>query len=210
VWIGTVLGFLCCLVVGGAIIGTFYRVGINVWESAEFYYEGSFYLVACLIITATGAALLRLGEMQEKWRLKVAKAMMAPADGKRRSNVFGRFAGKYALSTLAFITVFREGIEGIVFIAGVSFSAPATSVPLPVFVGLAVGCIIGWILYKGASLAKLQVFLVVSVCLLYLVAAGLLARSVWYFEQGHWNNVVGKDAAELGDGPGSYDVDRSV
>jgi len=45
---------------------------------------------------------------------------------------------------------------------------------------------------------------------MYLVAAGLLARSVSYFEQGHWNNVVGQDVAELGDGPGSYDIDRSV
>lgn len=59
-------------------------------------------------------------------------------------------------------------------------------------------------------MAKLQIFLVVSTCLLYLVAAGLLARSVWYFEQGHWNAVVGKDVAELGAGPGSYDIDRSV
>ncbi len=64
--------------------------------------------------------------------------------------------------------------------------------------------------YRGASTAKLQVFLVISTCALYLVAAGLLARSVWYFEQAHWKNVVGKDVAELGSGAGSYDIDRSV
>lgn len=148
VWIGTLLGFLCCLVIGGAIIGMFYRVGMNVWQGAEYYYEGAFYLIAALIISITGAALLRIGKMQEKWRVKVASAMMAPADSVTGRGSFKRAVGKYALLILAFVTVFREGVEGIVFVAGVSFSAPATSVPLPVIVGLAVGCIIGWILYK--------------------------------------------------------------
>lgn len=59
-------------------------------------------------------------------------------------------------------------------------------------------------------MARLQIFLVVSTCFLYLVAAGLFARSVWYFEQGHWHAVVGADVGEAGSGPGSYDIDRSV
>jgi high-affinity iron transporter len=139
---------LFCLIIGGAIIGTFYRVGTNVWESAEPYYEGVLYLIACIIITVTGAALLRIGKMQEKWRLKVAKAMTAGTDPSEKKSLFRRAGGKYALFILAFITVFREGIEGIVFIAGVSFSAPATSVPLPVVTGLAAGALICWILYK--------------------------------------------------------------
>jgi len=65
-------------------------------------------------------------------------------------------------------------------------------------------------LYRGGSTARLQVFLIVSTCLLYLVAAGLVARSVSYFEQQHWNTLVGKDVGELGDGPGSYDIRRNV
>ena len=148
VWIGSALGFLFCLVIGAAIIGTFYRVGHNVWQSAEPYYEGTFYLIACIIISVTGAALLRLGKMQEKWRLKVARAMAAPNEAEGRSRFFGLATGKYALFIIAFITVFREGIEGIVFVAGVSFSAPATSVPLPVVVGLIAGSLVGWALYR--------------------------------------------------------------
>ncbi len=63
---------------------------------------------------------------------------------------------------------------------------------------------------RGGSSTKLQFFLVISTCLLYLVAAGLFTRSVWYFEQQQWNLIVGSDATELGDGPGSYDIDKSV
>lgn len=56
----------------------------------------------------------------------------------------------------------------------------------------------------------MQIFLVVSTCLLYLVAAGLFSRGVGFFEQQQWNNVIGGDAAELGDGPGTYDIDKAV
>lgn len=45
---------------------------------------------------------------------------------------------------------------------------------------------------------------------MYLVAAGLFDRAIWYFEQQHWNKMVGKDVSELGAGPGSYDISRSV
>lgn len=63
---------------------------------------------------------------------------------------------------------------------------------------------------RGGSSTHLQVFLVVSTCLLYLVAAGLFSRAVGYFEQQEWNNIIGGDAQELGDGPGTYDIDKVV
>lgn len=49
-----------------------------------------------------------------------------------------------------------------------------------------------------------------STCLLYLVAAGLFSRAVWAFESQKWNIAVGGDAAETGNGAGSYDIDNSV
>lgn len=84
--------------------------------------------------------------MQEKWRVKLAAAIEAPiVAGKGRVR---RFFEKYAMFVLPFVTVLREGIEAIVFLAGVSFSAPATAVPLPVIVGLLVGILVGYIIYK--------------------------------------------------------------
>ncbi|KAI1136756.1 iron permease FTR1 [Hypoxylon sp. FL0543] len=211
VWFGVGLGFFLCLVVAGGLIGAFYTLGKDNWESNEYNYEGAFALVASIIISIVGAALLRVGKMQEKWRVKLAKAMEAPLlTGSNRSAWLKRFAEKYAMFILPFITVLREGIEAIVFVAGVSFSAPATAVPLPVVVGLAAGGAVGYALYKGGAGARLQIFLIISTCLLYLVGAGLFSRSVWYFENQKWNNVIGGDAAELGDGPGSYDIDKSV
>lgn len=56
----------------------------------------------------------------------------------------------------------------------------------------------------------MQIFLIVSTCFLYLVAAGLFSRGVWYFENNTWNRLVGSDTSEVGSGPGSYDIDKSV
>ncbi|KAI5925943.1 iron permease-like protein [Camillea tinctor] len=210
VWFGVALGLFLCLVVAGGLIGAFYTAGKNTWDTNEYNYEGAFALFASLIISVVGVALLRVGKMQEKWRVKLAKALEAPLQVTGRRGWFKRLAEKYAMFILPFITVLREGIEAIVFIAGVTFSAPATAVPLPVVIGLIVGSIVGYILYKGGASTKLQYFLIASTCLLYLVAAGLFSRAVWYFENQKWNNIVGGDAAELGTGAGSYDIDSSV
>ena len=63
---------------------------------------------------------------------------------------------------------------------------------------------------SGGNTAKLQLFLIVSTCFLYLVAAGLFSKAVWSFEMHAWNKIVGGDAAEVGSGPGSYDIRKSV
>ena len=91
--------------------------------------------------------------MQEKWRVKLTKA----AKETRISGLLTRFGcwaafklwcEKYAMFVVPFITVLREGLEAVVFIAGVSFSAPASAVPLPVITGLLAGSFVGYLIYK--------------------------------------------------------------
>ncbi|KAK3297988.1 iron permease FTR1/Fip1/EfeU [Chaetomium fimeti] len=216
VWLGTTLGMLLTLIVAAAFIAVFYTAGANTWEASELRFEGAFSLVACVIISLVGAALLRIGKMRDKWRVKLEGVMEKGGSGGGGDGNGGvgrrvkRWMERYAMFALPFVTVLREGIEAVVFIAGVTFSAPVSAVPLAVVVGLAAGAVVGFGLYKGGSTAKLQLFLVISTCLLYLVAAGLFSRAVWAFEQHTWQELIGADAAELGMGPGSYDIDQSV
>lgn len=147
VWLGTAIGFLICMIISAVIIGLFYTVGKNSWGMNENYYEGAFALIASIIITVMGAALLRIGKMQNKWRLKLARALEAPVSTST-SGWLARGLEKYAMFILPFVTVLREGVEAVVFVAGVSFQAPPTAVPLPVVVGVACGSLIGWLLYK--------------------------------------------------------------
>lgn len=101
-----------------------------------------------------GVALLRVTKMQDKWRVKLAKAVDNPLRAGGRKGIVKRFLEKYAMFVLPFITVLREGIEAVVFVAGVSFTAPATAFPLPVVCGLLLGGFVGWLLYRYVYLTS--------------------------------------------------------
>ncbi|KAF2084928.1 plasma membrane iron permease [Saccharata proteae CBS 121410] len=211
VWAGVGLGLLIVLIIGGGMIGAFYGLGKDIFSSTEDLWEGIFGLIASIIITIMGAALLRVNKLQDKWRVKLAKALEAKDDRQgTASSRMKQWAEKYAMFLLPFITVLREGLEAVVFIGGVSLAEPAQSFPLAVVCGLAAGCIIGWMIYRGGNVASLQIFLIISTCFLYLVAAGLFSKAVWAFEQNKWNHLTGGDAAETGSGAGSYDIRQSV
>ncbi|KAK4662525.1 high-affinity iron permease [Podospora pseudopauciseta] len=212
VWLGTSAGLVITLIISGALIGVFYSLGVDQWGARELTYEGAFSLIASLIITAVGFALLRIGKMQDKWKAKIEQSLGEQARQRRtKRGTVMMWLEKYSMFMLPFVTVLREGIEAVVFIAGVSFSAPVTSVPIAVIIGLMVGAGVGLAMYKGGSHTKMKLFLVISTCFLYLVAAGLFSRAVWAFEQQIWQDMVGGgDIAELGSGPGTYDIDKSV
>ncbi len=127
-WLGTGLGFFVCLVVAGGLIGAFYTLGTDRWSGSEDNFEGAFCLIASVIITFVGAALLRVGKMQKKWRIKLATAIEAPIG--KAGGIWGRTkraSEKYVMFVLPFVTVLREGIEAIVFVAGEM--APSSSSP---------------------------------------------------------------------------------
>lgn len=150
IWLGALLGLLCCLIIGAGMIGAFYGLGKDHWSSSEDVWEGGFGLVASLVITLMGAALLRISKLQDKWRVKLAKALEAKHSvrtGLAKSR-FKLWCEKYAMFVLPFITVLREGLEAVVFIGGVGLGLPATSFPLAVICGVAAGCLIGFLIYK--------------------------------------------------------------
>ncbi|KAF2757001.1 high-affinity iron transporter FtrA [Pseudovirgaria hyperparasitica] len=211
VWVGIGAGLGICIVIGAGMIGAFYGLQKDVFANTEDIWEGVFCLVASIIISLMGAALLRVSKLQDKWRVKIARAI--EAKDRSEKPVQGRFktwTEKYAMFLLPFITVLREGLEAVVFIGGVGLGLPAESFPLAVLCGLGAGALVGFLMYKGANRTSLQIFLIISTCFLYLVAAGLFTRSVWSFENNAWNKIIGGDAAETGAGPGSYDIRKSV
>jgi len=112
--------------------------------------------------------------------------------------------GTLALFTIPLITTLREGLEGVVFIGGVSLGLPATSIPLPAIIGLAVGLGIGWLIFRSGNIVSVRIFLLFSTCFLLLIAAGMASRAVYYLQFYTYARPVGDAAAESGDGPGSY------
>ena len=164
VWLGVVSGLAIVLIIGGTFIGVYYGLGTDIFGKAEDIWEGTFSLIASIIITVMGAALLRVSKLQDKWRVKLSKALEAKdksdafvkSDYWRAKVIRGNvkhWCEKYSMFLLPFITVLREGLEAVVFIGGVSLSIPATAFPLAVFCGLACGILIGYLIYRSVLLA---------------------------------------------------------
>lgn len=142
---------LICIIVGCGLIGAFYGIGVDGWGSAEDLWEGIFSLVASIIITLMGAAILRVSKLQEKWRVKLSKALATKDNSATSSQTikarFKRFCEKYAMFMLPFITLLREGLEAVVFIGGVSLGVPASAIPIPTITGIIAGFAVGYLIY---------------------------------------------------------------
>lgn len=208
VWLGAILGVVLCLIIGCAFIGAFYSLGKDIWSKSEDLWEGIFCIIATVLISLMGLAMLRINKMKEKWRVKLARAIVHDSSKGRLG--LGGFTKKYAMFILPFITTLREGLEAVVFVGGVGLDQPASSFPIPVICGLIAGIAVGVALYYSGSTVSLQIFLIISTCILYLIAASLFSRGIWFFENYQFGLKTGGDASEGGSGPGTYNIKNSV
>ncbi|KAF9912922.1 high-affinity iron permease [Linnemannia zychae] len=202
IWIGVLVGLAISLIIGGTFIALWKSLAKNVFQSSEELWEGTFALIACIMITIMSLAMLKSQEVQEKWRGKLSQAMREAEEKRSLSNL----TGKYALLLLPMVTVLREGLEAMIFIGGVTFDAEGKSIPLAVIVGLIAGALVGFIIYRGGSRLALHRFFVASTCLLLLIAAGLFAKSIHAYQMDKWGKIVGGDA----DDAGTYDPRGNV
>jgi high-affinity iron transporter len=113
VWYGVGAGVLICLIICAGVIGTFYTAGRNSFEKAENIWEGAFAILASVIITLMGAALLRVSKLQDKWRVKISKVLEQKDSRLPIKGRLKRWTEKYAMFILPFVTVLREGIEAV-------------------------------------------------------------------------------------------------
>lgn len=209
VWFGSIAGVVISLAIGAAFIAVFYTVGHDIWAQSEDLWEGIFYLIACIIITVMGLAILRINKMQDKWKVKIAQSFAAHSKNHSRFWV-GDWGRRYVMFFLPFITTLREGLEAVVFIGGVSLGYPATAFPIPVITGLLAGLVIGLLIYKGGNAMSIKIFMIASSCVLYLIAAGMFSKSIWKLQYHAFAQKVGGDVAEAGNGPGSYNIKETV
>lgn len=213
VWAGALTGVFICLCIGGGFIGAYYGLQNDIFGGAEDLWEGIFCIIATIMISFMGVAMLRINKMQAKWRVKIAKAIIEVPKRKKDRFKLGYLTKKYCMFILPAVTTLREGLEAVIFVAGAGVTtagSSASAYPLPVVVGLIAGVSVGCLLYYGTSYTSMQIFLVISTCILYLIAAGLFSRGIWGFENYKFNLQTGGDASESGDGPGSYNIAKTV
>jgi high-affinity iron transporter len=96
---------------------------------------------------------MRIFPLQKKWELKLAKEMANINDSK---GVDGDKEGDktkghvYTVFSLSFSAVFREGVESVVFLAGIGANTEATAIPIPGLLGVVLGIITGLLVFRGS------------------------------------------------------------
>ncbi len=78
-------------------------------------------------------------------------AAAQPPPAPSGASIDGLRTTKWAVFLLAFSSVFREGTESVLFLAGVSGAASPTAIPLSAVVGIILGCLVGVALYYSCA-----------------------------------------------------------
>ena len=163
-WQGVMVALAASLL--GSLI--FQRFAGGFQGQAEKLFEGFIMILAAIMLGTMIVWMARNRNIASELEEKAAEAL----DG----NKLG-----YGILALAFISVFREGIETILFLYGVMMKQGGLSVPLS-FVGAAFGIGVGYLIFVQGKRLPLKTFFNVSSVLLIFVAAGMLAYGVHELE----------------------------
>ncbi|WP_413724052.1 iron uptake transporter permease EfeU [Sodalis sp. RH16] len=107
-------------------------------------------------------------------------------------------ASAYALASMAFLAVLKEGFETSVFLlATFSVAQSAQMAVVGAVIGLLMAVIIGWGIYIGGVKINLSRFFSLTGAFLILVAAGLVISSLRTAHEAGWLNVGQQTALNL-------------
>lgn len=92
----------------------------------------------------------------------------------------------WGLFGIAFLAVFREGVETSLFLTAASFTSDGLSTLVGSVVGLAVAIIIGWLIHTGMASLSVRAFFNVTSIVLLIFAAGLFAHGIHELQEAGW------------------------
>jgi len=136
----------------------------------EMVFEGTTMLVSMAILTTV---ILWMHENSQAYseglKEKVEQAMT-------QTRTFG-------LVSLAFISIFREGVETVLFLGSTSFTSTGTQVILGGSIGLVVSFILAIAIIRYSTRLDLRTFFNATGLLLIMFAAGLVSRGIFEFQE---------------------------
>lgn len=191
VWLGAGLGLLLSIIFAVIFIIIYYTLDNEVFEGqGEQIFEGVVSVIASVMITVLAFGMLKMMALQDKWNRKLKKSALEALEGNTA------FTVTYALFIIAFTAVLREGIESVLFLAGVGVDTPWKAIPLGGVVGALLGVTLGYVLFFGLKPVQLKWFFIVSTVILLFLAAGLMMTGVHEFQEAGAFGYYGEEEAE--------------
>ena len=152
------------------IAGFFLLLRVEFEGKFEQLFEGVTMLVAAVILTTMILWMRNNSKTySEGPREKVETALT-----KRQS---------YGLASLAFVSIWREGIETVLFLGSASFTSSGVQLLVGGGLGLGLAVLIGVVIMKYSVRLNLRTFFNVTGILLVLFAAGLVGRGILEFQK---------------------------
>ena len=161
VWLGAGLAALLSIGAGTGL----YALGISFEGRAEEVFEGLAMLLAAGVLT-----------WMIFWMDKQGRQIQAGLEqDARRAATSG---GNWAIFSLAFLAVLREGIELALFLTAATFTATAAATLLGGLLGLGLAALAGWLIFFSTARLGVGAFFRVTSILLIFFAAGLVAHGI--------------------------------
>lgn len=166
VYHGVGLGVLASI----GVAGLFLLLRVEFEGRFEQLFEGTTMLVAAVILTTMIIWMRNNSKAySDNMREKVETALT-----KKQS---------YGLASLAFVSIWREGIETVLFLGSASFTSSGFQLLVGGGLGLGLAVLIGVAIMKYSVRLDLRTFFNVTGVLLILFAAGLVGRSILEFQE---------------------------
>ncbi len=173
VWFGAGLAALLSLAAG---IGL-QALGLSFEGEAEQIFEGFAMLLAAGVLT-----------WMIFWMARQGRTIQTELERDVRQAALG--GGLWALFSLAFVAVLREGIELALFLTAAAFTTTAAGTLIGGIVGLAAAAVAGWLLFATTRKLNVSAFFSVTSVLLMVFAAGLVAHGIHEFNEVGWVPAV--------------------
>ena len=161
-----VLGSIAAAGVFAALFGEFKG-------SAEQLFEGFAAILAVIVLTS-----------MILWMMKAAKNIRRHVE--QRIDVLVDRRQITGLASLAFLAVFREGVETVLFMAGLAGTATTADIAAGVGLGLLAAAFLGYGVFAAAWKIDLRRFFQATGLLLIIIAAGLFALGVHELQEAGW------------------------
>jgi len=167
IWLGTLAATVVALLVGAVL---WFSIG-GLEGTAERIVEGLVALAAAGLLTWMIFWMSRQARlMRDKLEMSVDVALTV--------------GGTFALATIAFVAVLREGLESALFLISTTIGGRAAVGELiGAVLGVVAAVAIGYAFYRGAEAIDLRRFFRVTGILLVLFAAGLVSKAVYEFQE---------------------------
>lgn len=169
IWLGTIAAILTS--VGAAML--FYFV-LGGFEQYVEIIEGFAMIIAAIILTWVII-----------WMMKTGKDMKGKLEDRIEQTISKE--KRFGLIFLAFISVFREGIETVLFMVGViTVETNVWAIIWSSIAGIAVSVVIGIALFWSGQKINLKYFFNITSVILIIFAAGLFAHGLHEFQEIGW------------------------